>query len=156
MLDHIDKELIEHLQADGRQTASDLAQQVGLSVPAVAERIRKLQEQGIILGFAATVDPKTIGMDVGAYITVISESSAHYEEVIARAQEHPEVLEVMSVTGEGSHLLHVRTRNTGTLEQLLGQIQSWPGVTRTETRIILSSYKEQGIIRVPEQVIKQN
>ena len=50
MLDHIDKELIEHLQADGRQTASDLAQVVGLSVPAVAERIRKLQEHGIIQG----------------------------------------------------------------------------------------------------------
>ena len=156
MIDHIDKELIESLQADGRQTASDLAQQVGLSVPAVAERIRKLQEQGIMRGFTAVVDPKAIGMDVGAYITVISESSAHYGEVIEQAQEHPEVLEVMSVTGEGSHLLHVRTRNTGTLEKLLGQIQSWPGVTRTETRIILSSYKEQGIIRVPEQVIKQH
>ncbi|UCD36960.1 MAG: Lrp/AsnC family transcriptional regulator [Fidelibacterota bacterium] len=156
MLDHIDKELTEHLQADGRQTASDLAQQVGLSVPAVAERIRKLQEHGIIRGFTAVVDPKAIGMDVGAYITVISESSAHYEEVIEEAKAHPEVLEIMSVTGEGSHLLHVRTRNTGTLEQLLGQIQSWPGVTRTETRIILSSYKEHGTIRVPESVIKQH
>jgi Lrp/AsnC family leucine-responsive transcriptional regulator len=156
MLDHIDKELIEYLQADGRQTASDLAQQVGLSVPAVAERMRKLQEHGVIRGFAATVEPKAIGMDVGAYITVISESSAHYAEVIEKAQDHPEVLEIMSVTGEGSHLLHVRTRNTGSLEQLLAQIQSWPGVTRTETRIILSSYKEHGIIRVPEQVIKHH
>ena len=77
------------------------------------------------------------------------------EEVIKRAKAHPEVLEIMSVTGEGSHLLHVRTRNTATLEQLLGQIQSWPGITRTETRIILSTYKERGIIRVPDTMIKQ-
>lgn len=156
MLDQIDKDLIERLQADGRQTASDLAQQVGMSVPAVAERIRKLQESGIIRGFTAAVNPKKIGMDVGAYITIISESSAHYDDVVKRAQAHPEVLECMSVTGEGSHLLLVRTENTATLENLLGQIQSWPGVTRTETRIILSYYKDRGIIRVPDAIIKHH
>jgi len=156
MLDQIDKDLIEHLQEDGRQTTSDLAQQVGMSVPAVAERIRKLQESDVIRGFTAIVDPKKIGMDVGAYITLISESSAHYGEVVERAKAHPEVLEIMSVTGEGSHLLLVRTGNTATLEALLGQIQSWPGVTRTETRIILSQYKERGIIQVPDAVIKHH
>ncbi len=153
MLDQIDKYLIERLQENGRQTTSELAHEVGMSVPAVAERIRKLQESGIVQRFSAVVDPKKIGMDVGAYITLISESSTHYEEVIERAREHPEVMEIMSVTGEGSHMLLVRTENTGTLENLLGQIQSWPGVTRTETRIILSHYKEHGVIRVPDALI---
>ena len=156
MLDQIDKHLIEHLQVDGRQTTSELAHDVGMSVPAVAERVRKLHESGVIQRFTADVDPKKIGMDVGAYITLISESSAHYDEVIKRAQAQPEVLEIMSVTGEGSHMLLVRTENTSTLENLLGQIQSWPGVTRTETRIILSHYKEHGVIRVPDAVIKHH
>lgn len=156
MLDQIDKHLIERLQVDGRQTTSELAHDVGMSVPAVAERVRKLHESGVIRRFTADVDPKKIGMDVGAYITLISESSAHYDEVIKRAQAQPEVLEIMSVTGEGSHMLLVRTEDTSTLENLLGQIQSWPGVTRTETRIILSHYKEHGVIRVPDAVIKHH
>jgi len=156
MLDQIDKHLVERLQVDGRQTTSELAHDVGMSVPAVAERVRKLHESGVIRRFTADVDPKKIGMDVGAYITLISESSAHYDEVIKRAQAQPEVLEIMSVTGEGSHMLLVRTENTSTLENLLGQIQSWPGVTRTETRIILSHYKEHGVIRVPDAVIKHH
>ena len=155
MLDEVDKYLIEHLQKNGRQTTSDLAHEVGMSVPAVAERIRKLQESGIIRRFTADVDPKKLGLDVGAYITIISESSAHYDEVIERAQENPEVLEVMSITGDGSHLLLVRTEDTATLENLLGKIQSWPGVNRTETRIILSRYKKSGIIRVPDTIISQ-
>ena len=156
MLDQIDKHLVERLQVDGRQTTSELAHDVGMSVPAVAERVRKLHESGVIRRFTADVDPKKIGMDVGAYITLISESSAHYDEVIKRAQAQPEVLEIMSVTGEGSHMLLVRTESTSTLENLLGQIQSWPGVTRTETRIILTHYKEHGVIRVPDAVIKHH
>ena len=155
MFDRIDKELIEHLQADGRQTTSDLAHRVGMSVPAVAERVKKLQENGVILGFKALVDPRRLGKDVGAFITLISESSAHYEEVIERARAHPEVLACMSITGDGSHLLMVRTENTGTLEILLSQIQAWPGVTRTETRIILSSYKESGVIHLADDMMKE-
>ncbi len=156
MLDQIDKFLIEHLQESGRQTTSELAQQVGMSVPAVAERIKKLQENGVILGYGATVDPKKIGMDVGAHITLISESSAHYKEVVELAMAHPEVLECVTLTGEGSHILIVRTENTGTLEKLLSEIQSWPGVKRTEARIILSQYKERGVVRVADAAIKHH
>ena len=147
MLDQIDKELIGYLQADGRQTTSDLAERVGMSVPAVAERIRKLQDHGVIVGFAAVLDPRKVGMDVGAFITVISEGSAHYPEVIERARAHPIVLRFMNVTGQGSHLLMVRTENTGTLEKLLGAIQPWPVFKRTPTSMILSSRKPRG--RVP-------
>jgi Lrp/AsnC family leucine-responsive transcriptional regulator len=156
MLDQIDKQLVNLLQMDGRQSASDLAQQVGMSVPAVSERIRKLQDVGVILGFTAVTDPKKLGMDVGAYITLISERSDHYNEVLKKAKAHPEVLDVMSVTGEGSHLLRIRTENTATLEKLLSQIQSWPGVTRTETRIILSTYKEHSVIPVAASMVKQS
>ena len=156
MLDQIDKFLIEHLQENGRQTTSELAQQVGMSVPAVAERIKKLQENGVILGYKATVDPKKIGMDVGAYITLISESSAHYKEVVELALAQPEVLECVSLTGEGSHILVVRTENTATLESLLSEIQSWPGVKRTEARIIMSQYKERGVVRVADAAFKHH
>ncbi|MFC1747098.1 Lrp/AsnC family transcriptional regulator [Candidatus Neomarinimicrobiota bacterium] len=155
MLDNIDKVLIEELQANARQTTSDLAQKVGLSVPAAAERIKKLQDNGVIKGYSALVDTKKVGKDVGVYISVISESSAHYDEVVKHAREEADIIECLSLTGEGSHLLVVQTENTSTLEALLSRIQAWPGVNRTEARVVLSHYKERGIIQVANSVIKQ-
>ena len=152
-MDTIDKYLLEQLQASGRKTASDLADGVLMSVPAITERIRKLQESGVLTGFHAAVDPRKLGKDVGAIITVISESSAHFGEVVESAIKHAEVIQCLSVTGVGSHLLVVRTENSGTLEALLRQIQSWPGVTRTETRIILSSYKDRAVIEVAADLV---
>jgi len=154
MLDKIDKILIEELQVNARQTTSELAHKVGMSIPAAAERIKKLQDHGVIKSFTATVDTKKVGKDVGAYITVISESSAHYNEVVERARDEAEIIECMSLTGEGSHMLVVQTENTGTLENLLRRIQSWPGVNRTEARVVLSHYKERGVIQVADSVIK--
>lgn len=125
-----------------------------MSVPAVAERMKKLQDMGVILGYAAQVDPRSLGMDVGAIITLISERSTNYGDVINQAEKHPEVLECMSVTGEGSHQLIVRTANTQSLENLLREIQAWPGVTRTETRLILSHYKKGGAVQVAPSALK--
>ena len=154
MLDQIDLFLIQALQINGRRKKNDLAREIGMSVPAVAERMKKLQEAGIILGFNAQVDPRKLGMDVGAIITLISDQSTQYGEVIKHAQQHPEVLECMSVTGEGSHLLVVRTANTASLEDLLREVQAWPGVTRTETRLILSHYKQGGAVAVDPDLVK--
>jgi len=81
-------------------------------------------------------------LELSAIITLISESSSHYSKVTENANKMPEVIKCYSTTGRGSHLLIVRTKNTGTLEKLLRTIQSWPGVEHTETQIILSSYKE--------------
>lgn len=154
MLDQIDQFLIRALQENGRRKKNDLAQEIGMSVPAVAERMKKLQDSGVILGYSAHVDPRKLGMDVGAIITLISERSTKYADVIKQAQKHPEVLECMSVTGEGSHLLIVRTTDTTSLENLLREIQAWPGVIRTDTRLILSHYKQGGAVSVAPEVLK--
>ena len=154
MLDQIDRLILQALQENGRIKKSDLAREVGMSVPAVAERMKKMHDLGIILGYSAQVDPRLLGMDVGAIITLISEQSTNYSEVIEHAARHPEVLECMSVTGDGSHLLIVRTADTASLENLLREIQSWPGVTRTQTRLILSHYKRGGAIPVAPDMLK--
>ena len=93
-------------------------------------------------------------MDVGAIITLISERSTRYSDVVKRAEKHPEVLECMSVTGDGSHQLVIRTANTQSLENLLREIQAWPGVMRTETRLILSHYKKGGAVQVAPSALK--
>lgn len=148
-LDKTDRSILDILQTDGRASASFIADEIGMSIPAVSERIKKLQDTGIISGYKAVILPKSVGLDVSALITVVSETSTHYEEVTENAKETPEVLECYSTTGRGSHVLLIQTENTGSLEKLLRKIQSWPGVDRTETQLILNSYKELSPIFIP-------
>ena len=144
-LDEIDLKILAELQDSGRESASSIAENIKVSVPTITERIRKLQENGVILGFQAVINPSDLGLDVSAIITVISGSSQYYKEVTIEAEKTREVVQCFSTTGNGSHTLLVTTKNSNILEELLRRIQSWPGVTRTETQIILSSYKD-GIV----------
>ena len=144
-MDNIDKKILIELQKAGRESASNIAEKIDVSVPTITERIRKLEESGVIVGFQAVIDSSKIGFDVSAIITIISGSSQYYKEVTIEAEKTPEVVKCFSTTGNGSHTLLVTTKNSNTLEELLRKIQSWPGVNRTETQIILSSYKN-GII----------
>jgi len=140
-LDEIDRKILKKLQQHGRASASHIAEKIDVSVPTITERIKKLQENGVIMGFQAILNPTRIGLDVAAIITIISRSSQYYKKVTFEAEDTPEVVQCFSTTGNGSHTLLVNTKNSNTLEELLRKIQSWPGVIRTETQIILSSYK---------------
>ena len=151
----IDIRLLEMLQEHGRTSQHDLAQAVGLSSPAVGERVRKLEERGIIRQFTVLLDPRRVGRDVTAFIYVGINGSRFYPEFRAHVQAHPEVLECHSVTGQGSHLLKIRTDSTSTLEALLAEIQSWPGVHWTTTSIVLSSLKESTRLTVPPEMIAE-
>ncbi|MFQ6604338.1 MAG: Lrp/AsnC family transcriptional regulator [Fidelibacterota bacterium] len=142
MIDKVDRHIVAELQKNARMTASDIAREVGLSVPATAERIKRLMETGIIKRFTAQADAKKLGFDLTAFISVISASSEHYQETIDLALADARILECHSVTGEGSHLLKIRVRNSTELEQLLRDIQGWPGVIRSHTMLVLSTYKE--------------
>ena len=141
MLDEIDIKILRYLQKDGRETASKIAEKLNLTVPTITERIKRLQESSVIKGFQAIIDPKSVSLDVSAVITVISSSSNNYQQVVNNAIDCPEIIQCFSTTGMGSLLLWVSTKNSQSLEELLRKIQSWPDVTRTETQVILSSYK---------------
>ncbi len=141
-LDDIDITIIDILQKNGRTRRNDLAQAVDLSIPSVSERLKKLEENGIITGYTAYVDPKKVGKDITAFITVTVDSSKHYGSFIEHAKTTDEVLEIHSVTGTGTHLIKIRTENTSTLEKLLSKIQAWSGVINTTTSIVLTTMKE--------------
>jgi|TARA_B100001540_G_scaffold12795_1_gene11271 Lrp/AsnC family leucine-responsive transcriptional regulator len=149
IIDKVDHKILEILQNTGRDSASHIATEIGMSVPAVSERIHKLEESGIISGYEAIVDPKKVGLDVAAIITLVSESSRNFDEIVTLANETQEVVQCFTTTGAGSHLLIVNTENSESLEWLLREIQSWPGVLRTETQLILSSYKAGHHIKIP-------
>ena len=150
-IDKVDKEILRLLQHDGRLPASHIAEKLNISIPTVTERIKKMQDTNIIDGIHASIDPKKLGLDVSALITVISESSLQYKDFTGFAEKTPEVVQCFSTTGRGSHTLLVITKNSQSLEELLRNIQSWPGVARTETQIILSSCKSIHSIPISEK-----
>ena len=139
-LDSIDNKILKLLCQDGRQSASSIAEDIGLSVPATTDRIKKLQDSGVIIGFKPIINSKKINLDITAFITVYSESSKNFEKVVLNAKDNKNIMKCYTTTGDGSHLLLVKVENTEKLEKLLRTIQSWPGVSRTQTQIVLSSY----------------
>ena len=140
-IDNTDLQILNQLIQNARESASNIAELIGMSVPAVTERIKKLQDSGIIKGYSLEIDKQKLGMDVSAFITIISESSAYFEDVVQQANDNMNVINCYTTTGTGSHILHIEVENTVALEKILRDIQSWPGVKRTETQLILSSYK---------------
>ena len=148
-LDQIDRDILNILQIEARSSASYIAEKISMSIPAVIDRIKKLQESGVIMGFTTLLDHRKVGLDVSAFITVISESSSHYSDVVRQANKTPEIVQCYTTTGNGSHVLLAITENTSSLEKLLRIIQSWPGVMRTETQMVLSSYKSISSLKIP-------
>src|SRR5580704_7293972 len=146
--DAIDLQIIAILQDHGRIPLVKLGEQVGLSAPSVIERVKKLEDGGIITGYHASVDARMLGKDVTAFIGV---SIGHpralgmFERSVAQLED---VLECHHVTGEHTVLLKVKTNNTATLEKLIRTIRLIDGVTRTETMVVLSTHTERTQIDV--------
>ncbi len=141
-LDEIDIKILQHLQRDGRAQRNKIAEMVGLSVPSVSERMRKLEERKLIEGYYAVLNSRKFRFDITAFIFVEVDGSAHYENFVQKTLGDPEILECHSITGEGSHVLKIRTLDTASFEKLLSRIQSWDGVKKTRSNLVLSSFKE--------------
>jgi Lrp/AsnC family leucine-responsive transcriptional regulator len=152
-MDELDYRIVDLLQRDGRATQLELSRAVGLSQPAVAERIRKLEEREVITGYTARVDATKLGKDITAFIGVSIEHPKYFEGFARKVLAMPEVLEAHRVAGQDSYLLKVRTSNTRTLDSLLVEtLRTISGVTRTHTTIVLTSIKEETYIHVsPEE-----
>ena len=142
ILDLVDKKILSILKNNARNSISNIAEVINLSVPATSDRIKKMEDMDVIVGYKTIVDPQKVGLDILALITIISESSADYGKIITYANQADEIVECFATTGRGSHILTVQTKDSQSLEKLLRTIQSWPNVMRTETQIILSANKE--------------
>jgi Lrp/AsnC family leucine-responsive transcriptional regulator len=148
MLDDLDIKILNALQKNGRTKRNVIAESIGLSIPSVSERLHKLEERGIIEGYFARVNRKAFGYDIMAYILVTMDSSKHYKIFTTKVEKVTQIIECHSVLGEGSHLLKAIVKNTESLEKLLNEIQSWPGVLSTKTTFVLSTIKETTEIEI--------
>ena len=141
--DPIDYKLIDLLQQNARMTQLEMAAAVGLSQPAVAERMRKLEQEGIITGYSARVDGRKLGKDITAFIGVRIEHPKYNSGFGKKVLAIPDVLECHRITGPDSYLLKVVTEDTQSLDSLISDLlRHIPGVTRTLTTVVTSSIKE--------------
>lgn len=144
-LDDTDRRILAELQEDCKAPLAHVGKRVGLSAPSVMERIRKLEEAGIIRGYHAVLNSRKVGLDVTSFIGV-SASVRGIDELEEQIANFEEVLESHHVTGAYTMLLKVKTQNTETLEQLISRIRLIDGVTRTETLVVLSTRLERTLI----------
>ena len=148
-IDAIDSQLLRLLQEDCKTSLNRLGQAVGLSAPAVMERIRKLEQTGVIRGYHATVDGRKVGLDITAFVGVSINYPKDISSFLATLRLHPEIMECHHVTGGHTLLLKVKTVNTAALETVISALRCEQGVTRTETMIVLSTSEERHQIPVP-------
>ncbi len=133
-LDDINIELLDLLQQDGRMSYRELGERVGLSAPAVTERVRRLEEMGVIKGYRAVVDYEALGFPLLCVIRLNSPRGASgVDDVVANI---PEVIESNRVTGSESHVIRARARSTSHLEDLLHELWSYGD---SNTNIVTSS-----------------
>jgi Lrp/AsnC family leucine-responsive transcriptional regulator len=139
VVDHIDRRILELLSANGRLSYAELARQIGLSGPAVHERVGKLEASGVIRSYRAQLDPEAAGLGVTAFIGVVLASDTEIEDVVAAMAEQPEIESCYFLAGAESFLLQARVPTIAELEQLIVRLNRTPGVASTRTTIALST-----------------
>lgn len=152
MIDGTDHEILRILQSNARVSNAEIARQVGLAPSAVFERIRKLEERGVVKGYGVQVDPLAADLGLLAFIFVRSDDM-HGEDAAADVlAAMPEVQEVHHVAGEDCFLVKVRVRDTEALGTLLkDRVKSIPSVRATRTTIVLHTVKETATLPLGEE-----
>jgi Lrp/AsnC family leucine-responsive transcriptional regulator len=147
-MDALDSKALIYLMRSGRATWAELGAFLGLSAPSAADRVRKLEERGVIRGYAALVDPASVGHPLTAYVSVSLASHRNRAAFLRAIAKMEEIAECHHVAGDDDYLLKVRCRGTQDLDHLLAhELKDKLGVARTRTTIVLSTAKES--VRVP-------
>jgi Lrp/AsnC family leucine-responsive transcriptional regulator len=147
-MDSLDVKALRLLMGKGRASWAEVGQLLGLSAPSAADRVRKLEEHGVIRGYAALVDPASVGRPLTAFISVSLASHRNRAAFLRAIEKLEQVTECHHITGDDDYLLKVRCRGTQDLDHLLAkELKERLGVARTRTTIVLTTAKES--LRVP-------
>jgi Lrp/AsnC family leucine-responsive transcriptional regulator len=147
-MDTLDRKAIAYLMRQGRATWAELGRLLGLSAPAAADRVRKLEEKGIIRGYAALANPEALGYSLVAYVFVTLGSHRKRSAFLRAIGKLDEITECHHIAGDDDYLLKLRCRGTRDLDRLLArELKDKLAVARTRTTIVLATSKET--VRVP-------
>ena len=134
-IDEIDRRIVVEVQAEGRLTMAELGRRAGLSAPAVTERLQRLEQRGVIRGYHADVDPRVLGLSLGAVIR-IRPAPGQLKNVADAAVATPEVVECTRITGEDCYIMRANVRDVEHLEEV---IDRFAVLGQTTTSIVQSS-----------------
>ena len=152
MIDEMDRRILSLLQQDARLANAEIARRVGMAPSATLERLRKLEERGVIQGYEVRLDPKKLGLGLTAFVYVRAQDKVGELDTGERLKQHPNVLEVHHIAGEDCYLVKVRASDTEELGRMLrADFSQMPGVQSTRTTIVLGTLKESLRIPVPEE-----
>src|SRR5215471_14190172 len=150
MIDETDAEILKILQVNSRTSNAEIARQVGLAPSAVFERLRKLEERGVVRGYSVNLDPRAMEVPLVCFIFVRSSERVGSPTTAERLAEIPEVLEIHHVAGEDCFLLKVRAADTEAVGRLLREkFGKIPSITSTRTTIVLETVKETAALPIP-------
>jgi Lrp/AsnC family leucine-responsive transcriptional regulator len=142
-LDSLDIKVMSLLASQGRMTWSELANQLGLSPPAAADRVKRLEDKGLIDGYSARLNAEGLGLDLAAFIAITLAHPNYRQGFLEVVQNNSAILECHHIAGDDDYLLKIRCRNTRHLEALISEtLKSVEGVVKTRTSIVLSTVKE--------------
>ncbi len=143
MLDATDLSILQALQANARTSNAEIARKLDMAPSAILDRIRKLEQRGVIEGYLTRINPVAVGLGLTAFVLVRTEERVGSAAIGQALGRQPEVLEVHHVAGEDCYLVKVRVRDTESLSQLLRErFGRLKGVRSTRTTIVLSTMKE--------------
>jgi Lrp/AsnC family transcriptional regulator, leucine-responsive regulatory protein len=149
-MDTTDIKALNTLQHDGRATWATLGATLGMTGPAAAERVRKLESDGVIRGYAALVDAHAVGAMLTAFIAVSLDRPAARAPFLRRIARLDEIQECHHVAGDDDYLLKARCADTDALDHLLTEeLKGIQGVVRTRTTIVLRTMKESVVVPLP-------
>ena len=133
-----DRRIVDLLRADGRMSYTDLGKAMGMSTSAVHQRVRRLEERGVIKGYAAVVDPTALDLPLTAFISITPLDPAAPDDIPDRLSDIPELEACHSVAGEENYILKARVRTPANLEDLLARVRATANVA-TRTTVVLST-----------------
>ena len=140
-MDQMDCRILHILTDNGRETASDISKKVHLSVSAVLDRIKKMEESGLIKGYTVVVDSKAMGNDVTALMEISLEHPRYHDSFTEVIMEHPNILDCYYLTGDYDFVLKISCASSDELERIHRTIKSVPGVSATRTHFVLKEIK---------------
>ncbi|MCU1623654.1 MAG: transcriptional regulator, AsnC family [Frankiales bacterium] len=138
-MDDTDRELLRALLADARTSWADLARQVGLSAPAVQERVRKLEREGTVRGSSVRLDPARVGLGVSALVGLQQREGVDADDITRSLAEVAEIEDCWFVAGDETFVVKVRVQDLADLDRTLRVLRHVPGVTRTRTTVVLDT-----------------
>ena len=138
-MDDIDRKILKKLQENARITITDLSSEIALSMPAISERLKKLEASGVIKQYTTILDPALLNKHLMALMFLRFDNPKHGDQFTCLVKDEPEIKECYYITGDFDYSLKILTENTRTLEKLLTRIKNAPGVVKTQTIVILST-----------------